>query len=116
MSTPPPYYGPPAGEPYGPPPGGGQQNGQGLTGMILGIVSLPLACCPYLGFVVAVVGIVFSWLGLKKAQAGLANNGSQAKTGLICASVGVVLAVVFLILGLVLRQFDWQTYLENNSN
>jgi hypothetical protein len=111
--TTPPYYGPPTGQPAGPPPGG--QNTQGLAGMILGIVSIPLACCPYLGIIVAIVGLVFSWLGLKKANTGLASNGGQAKAGLICSGVGVVLAILILILSFSLSSFDWQTYLENNS-
>jgi uncharacterized membrane protein len=96
-------------------PPAGNQNGQGLTGMILGIVSIPLACCPYLGIVVSIVGIVFSWLGLKKANTGLASNGGQAKAGLICSGVGVVLGILILILSFSLQSFDWQTYLEQNS-
>jgi hypothetical protein len=111
---PPPYYGPPQGDPYGPPPGG-QQNTQGLVGMILGIVSIPVACCPYLGIPVGIVGLVFSWLGLKKASTGLASNRSQAMAGLICSAVGVVLGIVVLILGIVLKNFDWQHWANTNS-
>jgi hypothetical protein len=111
--TTPPYYGPPTGQPAGPPPGG--QNTQGLVGMILGIIAIPTACCPYLGIVVGIVGGVFSWLGLKKANAGLASNAGQAKAGLICSGVGVVLGILILILSFSLSQLDWQTWIENNS-
>ena len=117
VTTPPPYYGPPQGEPYGPPPGPppGGQNTQGLVGMILGIVSIPVACCPYLGIPVGIVGLVFSWLGLKKANTGLASNRSQAMAGLICSAVGSVLGIAMLILGIVFKSVDWQNWVDTHS-
>jgi hypothetical protein len=93
----------------------GNQNTQGLVGMIVGIVSIPLGCCAYVGIIVGIIGGVFSWLGLQKAKQGLASNRGQAMAGLICSSVGVALGIVFLILGFVLRDFDWQTWIDQNS-
>ena len=114
MTTPPPYYGPPQGQPV--PPAGGQQNTQGLVGMIVGIVSIPLACCAWGGIVLGVVGLVFSWLGLQKSNQGLASNRGQAMAGLICSAVGLVLGILILILSFSLQSFDWQHYVESNSN
>jgi hypothetical protein len=112
VTTPPPYYGPPPGAPAGPP---GGQNTQGLVGMILGIVSIPLACCAYIGIPVGIAGLVFSWLGLKKANEGLASNRSQAMAGLICSAVGVVLGIAILILSFSMSTFDWQSWVDENS-
>jgi hypothetical protein len=113
-TPPPPYYGPPGGDPAAVPPQG-NQNTFGLVGMIVGIISIPLGCCAWIGMLVGIVGGVFSWLGLQKAKQGLASNRSQAKAGLICSAVGVALGLVFLILGIVAQNFDWQTWIDQNS-
>ncbi|GAA2219248.1 hypothetical protein ACFY2R_13640 [Micromonospora olivasterospora] len=81
----------------------GQQNTLGLVSMILGIASIPLACCLFLGIPVGIAGIVTGYLGRQKAAQGLANNDSQAKTGLICGAVGAALGIVVLILNVVLN-------------
>ena len=113
MSTPPPYYGPGPGDPMGPPPG--NQNTQGLVGMIIGIVAIPLVCCGWIGSLVGIVGAIFSWLGLQKANRGQASNRSQAMAGLICSGIAIVLGIVITILSVYLSSLDWQTWLENNS-
>ncbi|GAB2599403.1 hypothetical protein Aab01nite_75770 [Paractinoplanes abujensis] len=114
MTTPPPpYYGPPGGDPAAQPQG--QQNTFGLVGMIVGIISIPLACCAWIGMIVGIVGGVFSYLGLQKANQGLASNRSQAKAGLICSIVGVVLGLAVLILSIWANTFDWQTWIDQNS-
>lgn len=110
--TPPPYYGPPPGEPVGPPPAG-NQNTQGLVGMIVGIISIPLGCCAWIGMVVGIVGLVFSWLGFQKANSGLASNRGQALTGLICSAVGVVFGLVMLI---AFRSVDWQSIIDQSNS
>jgi hypothetical protein len=112
---PPPYYGPPAGDPNYPPPPA-QNNTLGLIGMILGIISIPLACCAYLGIPVGIAGGVLGFLGLRKANEGQASNRSQAMTGLICGAVGVVLGIVILILSFSLSSFDFQHYIDTHSN
>ena len=114
MSTPPPYYGPPPGNPVGPPPQG-NQNTQGLVGMILGIVSIPLVCCFYLGVPLAIAGLVFSWLGLQKAKIGQASNRGQAVAGLATSGVTIALAVVLVILGIVLQDFNVQQWLQDQG-
>ena len=115
MSTPPPY-GPPPTEGYGPPPGGGTpQNTQGLVGMILGIVSIPLACCGWGGLVLGVAGAVLGFLGKKKAAQGLANNAGQAQAGFICGIIGAVLGIAIIILSFSVSALDWQQYINENS-
>ncbi|MFF5085087.1 DUF4190 domain-containing protein [Actinoplanes sp. NPDC000266] len=114
MTTPPPYYGPPGGDPVGPP--AGNQNTQGLVGMILGIVAIPLVCCVYLGIPLGIAAAIVSWLGLQKANAGRATNRSQALTGLICGAVATVLGIGLLIWALTAGQnINWED-LQNSNN
>jgi uncharacterized membrane protein len=96
----------------GPPPGG-NQNTQGLVGMIVGIVAIPLGCCAWIGMVVGIVGLIFSWLGLQKASSGLATNRGQAIAGLICSAVAIVFGLVMLI---AYRGIDWQSVIDRSRN
>jgi hypothetical protein len=79
----------------------GQQNTLGLVSMILGIASIPLVCCLYLGVPLGIAAIVTGYLGRQKAAQGLASNDGQAKAGLICGAVAVGLAVLVVILNIV---------------
>ena len=107
---PPPYQDPYAAQqPYGAPPAypnagypqpQGQQNTLGLVSMILGIASIPLACC-YLGIPLGIAAVVTGYLGRQKAAQGLANNDGQAKAGLICGIIGAVLGVLQIVLHIV---------------
>ena len=98
-----PYQDPYGQQPYGVPtyPGAGYpqtqgQNTLGLVAMILGIASIPLACC-YLGIPLGIAGLVTGWLGRQKAARGEANNGSQALTGLICGGVGLLFGILQIV-------------------
>jgi hypothetical protein len=108
---PPPYYGPPpGGYPGGP---GAPQNTQGLVGMILGIAAIPLICCCGLGVPVGIAGAIVSWLGLQKANQGLATNRSQAMAGLICGGIATVLGIISWLILLV--SGHWQVWSTNFS-
>jgi hypothetical protein len=107
---PPGYEVPPGAYPGGP---GAGSNTQGLVAMILGILSIPLACCGWGGIVLGAAGAILGYLGRKKADQGLATNRGQAQAGLICGAVGFVLGVLILILSISFRNFDWTTYYNN---
>ncbi|MDO3702469.1 hypothetical protein Q3W71_12365 [Micromonospora sp. C28SCA-DRY-2] len=79
----------------------GQQNTLGLVSLILGIASIPLVCCFYLGIPVGIAAVVTGYLGKQKATQGLASNAGQAKAGLICGAVGAGLGILLIILGVV---------------
>ncbi|MEU7867908.1 DUF4190 domain-containing protein [Dactylosporangium sp. NPDC049140] len=83
--------------PYGQ-PGGQPSNTLGLVGMILGIASIPLVCCFYLGLPLGIAGVVVSYLGMNKVKQGLANNRGMALAGIICGAIGAVLGLLLLIL------------------
>ena len=96
-----PPYGAPTYPTAGYPQPQGQQNTLGLVSMILGIASIPLACCLFLGIPVGIAGVVTGYLGRQKAAQGLANNDGQAKAGLICGAVGAGLGILVIILNVV---------------
>lgn len=108
---PPPYQDPYAAQqPYGAAPTypnagypqpQGQQNTLGLVSMILGIASIPLVCCLYLGIPVGIAAVITGYLGRQKAAQGLATNDGQAKAGLICGAIAAILGIVLIILAVV---------------
>jgi hypothetical protein len=81
----------------------GQQNTLGLVSLIVGIASIPLACCVFIGIPAGIAGVVTGYLGRQKAAQGLADNDGQAKAGLICGAVGAGLGILWIILNSVLN-------------
>lgn len=82
------------------PTGQGQNNTLGLIGMIAGIVSIVFAlCCTPLGILAGIAGVVLGVLGQKKVQSGEASNPGQAKAGLICGGIGIVLCIISAVAG-----------------
>ncbi|MGK5742753.1 DUF4190 domain-containing protein [Micromonospora sp. URMC 103] len=96
-----PYGGAPTYPNAGYPQTGGQNNTLGLVSMILGIASIPLVCCLYLGIPVGIAGVITGYLAKQKADQGQASNAGQAKAGLICGAIGAGLGILVLILGIV---------------
>jgi hypothetical protein len=89
--------------PYPPQAGGGQPNNTlGLLAMILGIASIPLACC-WLGIPLGVAAIVTGVLGKQKADQGQATNRGQAVAGLYTGIAGAGLTLLLIILVAVLN-------------
>lgn len=88
----------------------GQNNTLGLVSMILGIASIPLVCCFYLGLPVGIAALVTGYLGKQKADQGLATNRGQAMAGLICGGIAVALEILLIVLVVVLNVVDVPTY------
>lgn len=66
----------------------------GIAALVLGIIGV-LGCCT---FIFSVLAIVFGYLGIKRANDGLATNKGMATAGLALGVVGVLIAVVYWIL------------------
>jgi hypothetical protein len=97
QSVPPAY--PPAG--YSVPPQQTQSNLNvfGLLSMILGILSIPLLFCCYLGVPLAIAAIVLGIIGVSRAGAGSALAPGRAVTGRGMAIGGIACGVgCFLVL------------------
>jgi hypothetical protein len=90
--------------------GKGTNNNLGLIALIVGIVSIvPLACCSVLGIIAGAAAAVLGWLGMQKANQGLATNRGQALAGLILGAIGFLISVASLILGIA-NVFDTPGY------
>lgn len=69
-----------------------QSNGLAIASMVLGIVSLILACIlPYVSWVPAIVGIVLAAIAKKKAKSGMAT------AGLVCSIIALVVVIILLV-------------------
>lgn len=90
-----PYPSPTGYRPPPPRPGGTF----GVLSMILGIISIPLACC-YIGAPLAITAVVMGVVGLRKASEGAAENRGQAIAGIVCGGLGIALVLLTLLLGL----------------
>lgn len=64
-----------------------QKNDMALTSMILGIASIVLSCCCYLGMILGSLAIIFA------ALSRVDEMHRQAKTGLITGIIGMVLSM-----------------------
>ena len=102
---PPPGYGPgpgygqqmyPGGY-YGPPMMAQKTNGMAVTGMVIGILSLVLFWASLLGVLLAILGIIFSGIGISQcSKQGQAGKG-MAIAGLVCSLIAATFWVVVVI-------------------
>ncbi|NMI02088.1 DUF4190 domain-containing protein [Pseudonocardia acidicola] len=73
----------------------------GTTALVLGILAIVLAFIPILGFVsypLAILGIIFGLVGLRRVSKRLATNRGVALAGLIASVIGFVLVIVSTVL------------------
>jgi hypothetical protein len=87
------------GYPMGPNPT--SANALGIVSLVLGILSIPLACCSFFGLVMPIPAIVCGVLGIRKASQGQANNKGLAIAGLICGCVGLMISLTLITLSLI---------------
>lgn len=66
-----------------------------IVGLILGILSIVMSCCAYWGLIPGIIGLVLAILSKKKANSGIAT------AAMICSIIGIVLALIITILGIV---------------
>jgi hypothetical protein len=105
-----PGYGPPAG--YGPRPGYGppgypapyygppmmarKTSGMAVTGMVLGIVSLVFFWVWFASPVIALLGVIFSGVGISQCNRGQDGKG-MAVAGLVCSLISLALWALIII-------------------
>ena len=81
------------------------KHGYAIAGLILGILSVIFSCCYGLGFVLGIVGLVFTIMARKSG-----NKEGVCTAGLILSIVGVVLGIIMFILtvfvGLTAKDFN----------
>ncbi len=70
--------------------------GLGIASMVVGIVSLVLFCEWIIAIPCGILGIILGAVGKSKAKAAGIQNG-PALAGIICSSIGLGLAILFLV-------------------
>lgn len=71
-------------------------SGFAIAGMVCGILSIVCCCAWYISGILGILGLVFSIMVLVKKLPGR----SLAIAGVICASIGLILAVALLVFAL----------------
>lgn len=94
-----PGYGPPGYPPpyYGPPMMARKTNGMAVAGMVIGILSLVLFWAWFLGPVLAVLGIIFSSVGISQCNRERQEGKGMAIAGLVCSLISAAFWVVLVI-------------------
>lgn len=69
-------------------------NGFAIASMVLGIVSIPLVCCCYIGALPAVLAIVFGFVARNKISN---SNGSEKGNGMALAGIILGFAALAII-------------------
>lgn len=107
----PPAMPPVPGVPFGSNPTA--KNWMGIVALVLGILSILLACCWGSGILFGAGAIVLGLLGKKAVVAGEANNGGLANVGFILGCIGGALSVIGLVLSIIGtvsgNSFNWST-------
>jgi hypothetical protein len=78
-------------------------NGMAITGMVLGIAAIALCWIPVLPWPLALLGIIFSVLGIVRANK-VGRGKGMAIAGLACAIAGGIAGTILSLL--MLRSFD----------
>jgi hypothetical protein len=96
----PPNFPPPPPQPYGYGAAAQPQNGLGVAGFVLGIVGLVFSFIPFVGVIawpMVIIGLVLSGVGMSKAQKGQANNLGLAIAGLVTSAIGLLICIVWVM-------------------
>lgn len=117
--APPPTWTPPTGGAYGAPGGytayGPTTHSKAVPALVIGIISIVLACCcSPLGVVGGIVAAVLGnqAKGEIAASGGRLGGESQAQAGFVIGIVAIALGTVLFILGLVTEVVDWSYNFE----
>ena len=92
---PPGQYGYPP-PPFGPYPLPKTGNGRATAGLVLGIVAIVFFWLSILDAIPVILGLIFSILGLNESRR-TGHGRGQAIAGIVCASIGAVLAIILSI-------------------
>jgi uncharacterized protein DUF4352 len=80
------------------PPPRPPQNGLGTAGFVLGLIGLLFSFIPVIGVIawpLVLIGLVLAGIGLSRARRGRATNKGLAIAGLVCASLGLLMCVLY---------------------
>ncbi len=70
------------------------RNGYAIASLILGIISIPFACCYGLGIITAIIGII---MGIVSRKYNNNKLSGMALAGIICSIFGIVFSIFSII-------------------
>ena len=70
--------------------------GECVAGMVLGIIALVFSFIPFVGLV-AIVGLILSIVGMRKARAQGRRGYGMGVAGLVCSIIALVPTVIVLV-------------------
>lgn len=76
------------------------RNGFGTTGFVLGLLAAIFAWIPFVGVIgwpLAILGLIFSGLGLYRVMKGRANNKGLTIAGLVLSTLGLVFCIIYTV-------------------
>lgn len=73
-----------------------QKNDMALASMILGIISIVLSCCCFLGMMLGSLAVILAALSRVDEMC------RQAKTGLITGIIGIIVSMLSIVIWIVL--------------
>lgn len=76
---------------------GDAKSGKALAAMIVGIVSIPAAIIALVGLIAGLVAIVLGAVAKGEIRRTGMTNAGQATVGVVCGSIGLVLAIANMI-------------------
>lgn len=83
------------------------KHGYAVASLVLGILSIVLCCCYYIGLVCGIVGLVLSVVAKKNG-----NDEGINKAGLVLNIIGVSIGAIFVILLIIGAGASQYTYQE----
>ena len=88
-------------------------NGLAIASMILGILSIPMVCCYWIGGVLGILAIVFAIVSKPKSGFKANKMDGMAIAGLVLGILSLVFCVIYLLivgLGIYTVQTDFHNY------
>jgi hypothetical protein len=78
------------------------RSGRATASMVLGIISIPAAIFAILGLIIGIIGLTLGLIARGDInRKGLTNRG-QAIAGIVCSSIGLVLAIANMVAGAII--------------
>lgn len=89
----------PSPQPYGYPPAAPSAgtNGMGVAGFVTGLLGLIFCWVPWLGILLAIVGVVLSGAGMSQGRKKGQSTG-LAIAGLVCGIIALIPAVIIMVI------------------
>lgn len=73
-------------------------NGLAIASLVLGIISIPLFCFPFISIPCAIAGIVLGIVAKVQINKGAASGSGMAVGGIVCGAAGIVVMIIMTIL------------------